>query len=405
MKFGMKKFSLSKDIIVLLFAELLTHLGAYLFIPIFPVILGSDKGIDPTKIGLIIGMISLTSQIGNILGGLLSDRVGRKTTIALGSFIEALAVFGYGVSNEYLSFLVCSMIFGLGNGIYSPSVKASIASLTSKSAKTRTTAFSIRGIAANSGVGIAGLLILILVNGKSSTIFFIAGSIFLALGIITSILLPKGCGDEECPKIPINSYMLIIKNKAFIIYTLASILVWAIFAQLNLLIPLRADAVLDNGKMVGIIWTITSIIVIVFQGIISKYILQKINPFSGITIGVLFFGLGLFLIGISYNFLLLTLSASIFLIGQMLVFPTIDSITSQLAHAELIGAYFSVANLISGIGNAFGNFLGGKIISIYGINTNLFPWTIFAIFALTTSIIMFMVQRIPIISKSLKSDS
>jgi MFS family permease len=404
MKFGIPKFSLSKDIIVLLFAELLTHLGAYIFIPIFPVILVSEKGIDPTKIGLIIGMISLTSQIGNTLGGLLSDRVGRKITITLGSFIEALAVFGYGVSNDYTSFLICSMIFGLGNGIYSPSVKASIASLTSQCAKTRTTAFSIRGIAANTGVGVGGLLILILSNMKSSTIFFIAGSIFLILGIITSILLPKGCGDEECPKIPLNSYMLIIKNKAFIIYTLVSILVWAIFAQLNLLIPLRADAVLENGKMVGSIWTITSIIVIIFQGVISKYILQKINPFSGITIGVLFFGLGIFLIGLSYNLLFLTLSAAIFLIGQMLVFPTIDSITSQLAHTELIGAYFSVANLISGLGNAIGNFLGGKIISVYGINTDLFPWAIFGIFALATSIIMFMVQRLPIISTSLKND-
>jgi len=404
MKFGIPKLSLNKDILILLFAELLTHLGAYIFIPIFPVILGSEKGIDPTKIGLIIGMISITSQIGNILGGLLSDRVGRKITITIGTFIEALAVYGYGISNEYLGFLLCSMLFGLGNGIYSPSVKASIAALTSQSSKTRTTAFSIRGIAANTGVGVAGLLILVLSNMKSSNIFFIAASVFLVLGIITTILLPKGCGDEECPKIPINSYMLIIKNKAFIIYTLGSIFVWALFAQLNLLVPLRAESVLQNGKVVGSIWTITSIIVIVFQGIISKYILQRINPFYGISIGVLFFGLGIFLIGVSYNFLLLTISASIFLVGQMLVFPTTDSITSQLAHAELIGAYFSVANLISGIGNAVGNFVGGKIISIYGINTNLMPWTMIGSFALITSIIMLIIKKLPIIHKTLNSE-
>lgn len=402
MRFGIPKFSLSKDIIVLLFAELLTHLGAYIFIPIFPVILGSDKGINPTQIGLIIGIIPLTSQLGSAVGGLLSDRVGRKITISLGSFIEALSIFGYGFSDSYMSFLLYSMVFGLGNGIYSPSVKASIAALTSKCAKTRTTAFSLRGIAANSGVGVAGLLILALSSIKYSIIFFIASSIFLLLGIITAILLPKGCGDEECPKIPLNSYMLIVKNKAFVIYTLASILVWAIFAQLNLLLPLRADSVLKNGKIIGTIWTITSVIVIIFQGIISKYILQKINPFNGITIGVLFFGLGIFLIGLSNDFLFLTLSASIFLIGQMLVFPTTDSITSQLAHTELIGAYFSIANLISGLGNAVGNFLGGRIINIYGINTDLFPWTMFGVFAIITSIAMFIVQKLPIMNLNKK---
>lgn len=53
---------------------------------------------------------------------------------------------------------------------------------------------------------------------------------------------------------------------------------------------------------------------------------------------MLFFAGGLYLIGTSYTFLLLTISAFIFTIGQMFMLPTTDSVVSTLADAKLIGA-------------------------------------------------------------------
>jgi hypothetical protein len=233
-------------------------------------------------------------------------------------------------------------------------MKAAIASIASQSAETKTTAFSLRGIAANVGVSIAGLIVLVLAGVNSNVLFFTGGGTFIILSILSWVLIPKECGDEGCPVIPPNAYKQIIKNKPFMTYCLITILVWAVYAQFSLLLPLRGEAVLANGKLVGTIWTITSIAVIIFQGIISKFILQKINPFIATFIGVIFLGLGIFLIGFSYNFMFLTISALIFLIGEMLMLPTVDSLTSQFADPTLIGAYFSISNLISGIGTAIG---------------------------------------------------
>ncbi|MDW8801999.1 MFS transporter [Clostridium sp. A1-XYC3] len=402
MKYGIPKMSLNRDILILLLSILILHIGIYIITPIFPVLLSSEKRLTAAQIGLVIGVGSLASQLGSVLGGFLSDRVGNRTTMVIGALFQSSALFGYGISNTFFLLLIFSIVNGIGGGTYAPTVRAAIASIASDSSKGRTTAFSLRGIAANIGVCIAGLLILFLSNKQSMFIFFTSAAIFLLLALVTWIFLPKDCGGRECPKLPLNSYSLIFKNRSFIIFTIISLLISAVYAQLTLLLPLRAEAVLNNGKIVGSIWTITSIIVIIFQGFISKYILQRFGPFTSLSWSVLFFGAGIFLIGLSSNFLFLTFSAIIFLIGEMMMLPTTDSLTSEFAHADLIGAYFSVASLISGFGTALGNFIGGKIISIYGINSSIYPWIVFAIAAIIISGMTFMTGTLHLMKKEIR---
>jgi MFS family permease len=195
-----------------------------------------------------------------------------------------------------------------------------------------------------------------------------------------------------------DSYLQIIKNKPFVIFSITSLATWFIYSLFALLLPLRGEAVLTNGKFVGTIWIITSIIVIITQGFIAKYILHKVNPLTAISVGILFFGGGLFMIGLSYSFKFLTFSAVIFLIGEMLMLPTTDSLTSQLAHTELIGAYFGISSLIAGLGTALGNFIGGQLINAYGITGSMTSWYIFTVASVIAALMILFISKLTIIN-------
>jgi Na+/melibiose symporter-like transporter len=201
----------------------------------------------------------------------------------------------------------------------------------------------------------------------------------------------------------LDSYKLIFKNKPFIIFGILVVLFNGIYSLLELLLPLRGDAVLENGRVVGSIFTIMSVSVIIFQGLISKYVLKKINPLTSIAIAMLFFAGGLYLIGTSYTFLFLTVSAVIFTVGQMLMLPTTDSVVSQMADAKLIGAYFSIANLLHGLGSAGGAFIAGRLISVYGIEKNITPWLIFTIASIAIGLLILIARNIPAIKSSFQS--
>lgn len=399
--FNIKKFIINKKLNSLLFIVLTMHMGTYIFLPILPVILKEEFYLNPIKIGTIIGLGALSYQLGSIIGGISSDRIGNKITLVLGAILQVVSLIGYGLSSVYLSFIIFSIINGIGKGIFSPTIKASISLLVQKTNNTRTTAFSLRGIAANIGIILAGLVTLLLAKVYYKFIFFLSALTFLFLTIITLIVIPND--KQRIPKTHFSSYKIIIKNKPFLLFSILSIFIWTIYAQLHLLLPLRASAVLDNAKIVGSIWTITSFTVVIMQNVISKYFLENIKPVVAIVIGTIFMGLAIYLLGYANSFIFLSLCAIIFVFGEMFIIPTIDCITSKIAKKELIGTFFSVSNLIYGIGTALGSFIGGEVIEIYGITNSQTPWFIFVVFALVVALITLLTRNLPLIKKSLNS--
>lgn len=399
MRFGLPKIAFRKHLSTLLIAVCIMHLANFIIIPILPVILRIDKGLNPAQIGYLIGAGSLSFQVGSIGGGLISDKIGRKFTLVTGTIIEIIALVGFGLSNIYSFFLIFQILNGFGGGIFAPTIKAAIAEYANDSDDARTTAFSLRGMSANLGIAIGGLIPLVIIGLTFSTFFFIAAFFYLGL-LLLSLFIPNSCNEKQCGNTSTKRYITILKNKPFLVFSILSIFVWVIYAQLSLLLPLRATAIFKNAKAVGSIWTLTSIFVVLLQTSVAVRIIKKIHLFTSIVYGTIIMGFGIFLIGLSYTYFVLLLSAFIFIIGEMLITPTIDSITSVLANEKIICGYFSIANITYGLGTALGSFAGGKIISIYGINS-LIPWFIILIFSLFIGLVVYIVGKTSLIKKVL----
>jgi len=185
----------------------------------------------------------------------------------------------------------------------------------------------------------------------------------------------------------------IFSNKKFLIFTFLSFLTWMIFTQFSLLVPLRAEAILRQPKKVALVWTIMSIFVIFIQSLINKIILNRFSPVISLCAGMFIISAAIFLIGFSLNFYYLIVIALIFALGEMLYLPTTDSLTSRLSTPELLGAYFSIANIAAGLGSALGSYLGGVMVEKFGITGNITPWLIFLVFGLSSTILTLIMGR------------
>lgn len=375
---------LDRTMLILLFGVLLSHLGTYLVIPMLPIMLKIDAALSLAQIGMILAMNAISFQFGSLLGGFLADRIGRRFIIGLGAMIGAVGLIGFGLFNIFGLLLVASLITGLGNGLNAPSTKAAIAALASE--ETQTTAFSMRGIAANIGTAAAGLIIFFVVTGSSKLIFWIAGVIYVVLALKSWFFLPKNCGDANCPVIPSGAYKEVFKNKPFIMFGVVSVVIWALYAQLALTLPLRATEVLPDPSNVALIWTINSGIVILAQNVMTGKVIQRLHPLTALAFGMLFIGFGVGSLYFATSFFHLVLSGAIFVVGEMLILPTIDSTISQLSTAGLIGLFFGLANVMSGLGEAGGNFIGGQLLQI-GTEVSYLPWVVYG----ATGVALFLV--------------
>jgi MFS family permease len=389
---------LERPLQILMLGVLLAHLGTLLVMPILPIMLKTDAGLSVSKIGTVLAAIAIAFQFGSIFGGVLADRIGRRFIIGLGALIAGIGIILFGLVTGYGFLLLAAIIMGLGNGLHAPSIKASIAALASE--ENRTTAFSLRGIAANIGTGSAGLIIFFLITGTPSIIFWSAGIIYFVLAVISWTLLPKHCGEVPCPQLPMGAYGQVLKNKPFLVFSLVSILIWALYAQLSLALPIRATNILPSPENVALIWTINSVIVVFTQRFITKLFIDRVHPMSALSAGVVFIGLGVGSLYFANSFWHLVISGAIFVIGEMLILPTTDSTISQLSKANMIGLFFAVANVVSGLGEAGGKSIGGTLLG-NGEGTAL-PWSIFALSGVVLGLLVLVLKRWEPLNVSLK---
>lgn len=379
-----------KEIWVLLTSILIIHIAAYLIVPIFPILLKTEKKLNPSDVGLVIGAGSLFIQLGSIIAGIIADRLGNKLTIVIGNALQFIALFGLGLSTSTILLIIFSSLNGVGTGIYIPTTKAAISYLATH--EEATTAFSLRAVAANIGTSISGIFLLFFATNFN---FYVAGIIYALLMIVSWIYLPVGCGDQPCPSVPLKNYVNIFKDRTFMVFSFVSALMWGIYTQLGLLLPLRGEAILGNVNRIGMIWTITSIIVILLQPIISGNFLEKYSPVFSLGIGTILLGIGITLVGWATTFTFLIVCSIIFIFGQMFMMPTFDNVTKLIADPNLLGAYFAVANFASGIGGALGAFSSGKLVDIYGIVDSPIPWVTYGILSVITVLLL----KLPILQK------
>lgn len=102
------------------------------------------------------------------------------------------------------------------------------------------------------------------------------------------------------------------------------------------------------------------------QGFVTSIILRRLYPFTALALGVFFIGIGVGSLYWSGKFIHLVISGAIFIMGEMLIMPTIDSTVSQLSKAELIGLFFCITNFVLVLGEGIGNFIGGKLQDVGG---------------------------------------
>jgi MFS family permease len=368
---------------VLLTGVLLSHVAFYMVLPILPIYLNLIKGYSIAQIGLILAVSSFSFQGGSVLGGFLSDRFGRRMVISLGAYLRAIGLAGIGLLDIYSLVLMTAIISGIGGGLNAPSTKAAIAALVTEDRQQKTTAFALRGVAANIGTFIAGLFVYFILGGTSVFVFYVASALFIILGLMSRLLLPPKCGGQSCDSFPLSDYAEIIKYKAFVIFSLLTVFLWALHVQFSLAVPIRAMEILPEPSIVSIIWTINSAIVILLQGVISKKILIRINPLSGLALGILFIGAGLSTIYWANSFYFLAMSGILFIIGEMMIIPTLDITISKFAGAKMVGMFFGLANFIMGLGEGAGEFVGGQLLSLG--TTSSIPWFVYGTMALVLS--------------------
>ena len=116
----------------------------------------TDLGIRPAMIPLLWAALHVVKASVSVVGGLQSDRIGRRTVIGMGWIVYALVYGGFALETSPAGLIACFLVYGLYYGFAEGTEKAFIADLAP--ASLRGTAFGVYNAVLGIGSFVASVL-------------------------------------------------------------------------------------------------------------------------------------------------------------------------------------------------------------------------------------------------------
>ncbi len=354
-----------KQFWVIVGSNFIDHVGGALIFPFFALYITMKFQVGMTEVGLLFALFSVTDMIGNMIGGALTDFLGRKTMIILGLIISALTSLGMGFVQELQWFYVMGAISGLFATAAGPAHEAMLIDILPE--KKRSEGFGVMRVAMNLSVAI-GPAIGGFLASRSYLILFIADTVtslitalIVYLVVEESMPVKQETKDKKSFKTTFIGYGDVLKDKKFMWFVVISTIATLVYSQMysTLSVFLRdVHGVPESGY--GWLMTLNAGMVVLFQFMITRRI-SKRPPMLILALGSLLYVIGFGMYGFVDGYLMFMLAMVIITFGEMVIIPVAQAYVGNAAPEDMRGRYSGVMGFSWMIPWMIGPLLAGLI--------------------------------------------
>lgn len=349
------------------------RVGGTMLFPFFMLYITQKFEVGVTQAGVVLGFFSVFGMLGGMIGGALTDKLGRRSLILFGLVFSAISTLSLGLANQFWMLFPLAVLTGLLSDIAHPAHQAMIADILPE--KQRAEGFGILRVVANIswiiGPTIGGLI----ANQSFFYLFVIDAVISCIVAGLFYLYIPEtkpeATAESEGQSIvqTFAGYGKVLKDLTFVAFILAGILMLLAYQQMysTLSVYLRDNHGVDPQGY-GFLMSTSAITVILFQFWVTRRIKHR-SPFLMMALGTLFYMLGFGLFGVVAAYWLFALNIVIITIGEMIIMPTSQALAANFAPEAMRGRYMAVFGLTWGIPSIFGPGLAGLVLD--NLNPNL----------------------------------
>ncbi len=301
---------------VLYFVVFVSFLDTHAQMPILASY-SSELGATPFVIGLIVGIYSFTSIIGNGVSGIIMDRSGWRLPLVAGLFFASVSLFGYAVAADSTALLAVRAVHGVAGGLLIPATLMAISSICDpEQLRGRMARYGVViGTAAFLGPMFAGMFAS--AEGFRSTYLVLATLMMVCFVIVlfSLRLIPCEKKVQERASTPLSFTPFLI------ISFLAAFATMGATGTLVSHVPVHGSSIGLDSAMVGMAFGSFALMAILTQMIWPRLIAKKVAPINGCITGIVFMAMALMMVPFTSSSLTLILCMALFGTGFGTVFP------------------------------------------------------------------------------------
>ncbi len=354
------------------------RVGGTMLFPFFSLYITWKFEVGMTQAGIVLGIFSIFGLIGNMLGGALTDKFGRRNLILFGLIFSAFSTLSLGFVDNLAILYPLAAIIGLFSNIANPAHQAMIADILP--AEQRAEGFGIMRVVANLA-WMVGPIIGGFVANRSYFALFVTDAIISSIVAVLFYFLisetkPEGSTASQAESMlqTFKGYFVVMRNWTFMAFIAAAILMGLVYQQMynSLSVYLRDNhGIAPQGY--GFLMTTSAVTVILLQFWTTRRIKYR-SPFIMMALGALFYAFGFVMFGfdpfasINGTYIWFMCAVIIITIGEMIIMPVSQALAANFAPEDMRGRYMAVFSLAWAIPAAFGPGLAGLILDNYNPN-------------------------------------
>ncbi len=333
-------------------------------------------GADTKQIGLFFTISAIAPLVLQILGGFVSDSIGRLKAVAIGSIAGSIGYVLYAVAPAWGWLLVGHAVSRLAGCFVAPSFQAFIAEQSTEETRARVFAVSESAFAI---VGIVGPPIGGFLSQRYGFrwMFIAAGALYLT-AIRVGMAVRSRNRSSSTYHAPQKMTLAALKSSmgAMVALVLAGgVMTWLFlsdsvndiaFSVANHFDPIYQSNVIGMSN-IQITWVISAfsivrMIALPFGGVFA----DKAGERTGICLGHLLCGLGgaVFLLGTAYHHFVLV--SALYGLGVALLSPAYNSLISKEVPINIRGTAFGLVSTTLGIASLPAPYVGGLMWAKFG---------------------------------------
>ncbi|WP_312095678.1 MFS transporter [Niallia sp.] len=348
--------------------------GSSLLWPLNSIYIHEHLGKTLTVAGFILMLNSGASVIGNLIGGVLYDKLGGYLSILLGISFTAFSLLGLTLFDNWGTYCTFFTLSGFGSGIIFPSMYAMAGNVWPEGGRK---AFNSIYVAQNVGVAL-GSAIGGVIASYSFQLIFLSNTLMYGVFFLIAFFSYKNIKVKDDAILSSNRKVSKRKGKSLLkgspaMYSLGILgfgylLCWICYVQWQATISTHTQELGIPLTQYSLLWAVNGGLIVFGQPLISfftKKVCTSIKKQMLIGIGI--FIVSFLIVGKAEFFSGFLAAMIILTIGEMLIWPAVPTIADKLAPKGKEGFFQGIVNSTATGGRMIGPLLGGMLVDSSGM--------------------------------------
>ncbi|MEY9944365.1 MDR family MFS transporter [Kitasatospora sp. GAS1066B] len=357
-------------------STLVNRLGGFV-VTFLALYLTVDRGYSASFAGLVASLFGLGGAIAALVGGVLTDRIGRRPTLLVAQSLTALSTTALGFADGRLMIAAVAFLVGLSSNASRPAVSAMIADVVPAADRVR--AFSLNYWAINIGFGVSAAVAGLIAAHGYLTLFIADAATTLLCAFVVFVKVPESrpTASGQAPGAPGQaaatgsavSLGTVFRDRRFMALVGLTFLVALVFQQGSTTLAVSMGKSGLSTEQYGLVIALNGLLIVLLQIPVTR-LLQGRDRGVLLLAAALLIGWGFGLTAFAGSSALIYAgSVAVWTLGEIIQAPTSMGLVAELSPTHARGRYQGVYSLSWSAASFLGPAAGGLLLDHAGHRT------------------------------------